>query len=77
MAAAAILNFWNLKILLVIGVERVEKHQHAKFRQNRSIGFEDIKIFRFFKKAAGAILDFQICEILLAEFSGVCRRITV
>jgi len=42
-------------------------HQRAKFCQNRSIGCEDIKIFRFFDMAAAAILDFQICEILLAD----------
>jgi len=30
MAAAAILDFWNREILLAIGAERVEKHQHAK-----------------------------------------------
>jgi len=27
-------------------VERVETHQRAKFRQNRSIGCEDIKILQ-------------------------------
>jgi len=52
MAAAAIFDFWNHKILLAIGVDRVETHQRAKFRQNWSIGCEDIKIFRFFKMAA-------------------------
>jgi len=46
--------FWNSKILLAIGAERVETHQHAKFRQNRSTGCEDIKIFRFFKITASA-----------------------
>jgi len=66
-AAAAILDFWNLKILLLIGMERVETHQRAKFRLNRSIDCEDIKIFRFLKMAAAAILNFQICEILLAD----------
>jgi len=45
--------------------------QRANFRQNRSIGCEDVKIFRFYKKAAAAILDFQICEILLVD--GVWR----
>jgi len=45
MAGAAILYFRNSKILLVIGVESVEIHQHAKLCQNRSIGCEDIKIF--------------------------------
>ena len=29
------------------------------------------KLLRFFKMAATAMLDFQICEILLAD--GVCR----
>ena len=32
MAAAAILDFWNRKILLAIGLERVETHKRAKFR---------------------------------------------
>ena len=43
MAAAAILNFWNREILLVIRVQRVEAHQYAKFRNNRAIGCEDTK----------------------------------
>jgi len=46
-------------------------HQHAKFRQNPSIGCEDIKIFRFFKMAATSILDRRIHKILLAV--GVWR----
>ena len=41
-------------------------HQHAKFRHNRSIGCEDIKIFPFFKMAAAAILDFRNRELLFA-----------
>jgi len=47
MATAAILDFQNCEVLLSIGVQRVEKHQHAKFCQNRSIGCEDFNIFRF------------------------------
>jgi len=47
MAAAAIFDFWNCEILLAICVERVETHQHAKLRQNRSISCEDIMIFDF------------------------------
>jgi len=66
-AAAATLNFWNCNILLPIWVERVETHQHAKFRQNRSIGCKDIKMFRFFKMVAAAILDFRIRKILFAD----------
>ena len=58
MAVAVILDFLNRKILLAIGVERVEMQQHTKFRQNRSIVCEEIKTFRFFKTAAAAILDY-------------------
>ena len=35
MAAAAILDFKNLKFLSVAAVKRVELHHRAKFRQNR------------------------------------------
>jgi len=35
------------KFLLAIWVERVETQQHAKFRQNRSIGCKDIRFFDF------------------------------
>jgi len=47
MVAATILDFRNRKILLAIWVDRVETHQHAKFRQHRSVGCEGIKIFLF------------------------------
>jgi len=57
MAAAAVLNSWNREILLAVGVERVETHQHAKFHQN-PICCEDIKIYRFFKMAAVRHLGF-------------------
>jgi len=71
MAAAAILDFWNREILLVIVVQSLEAHQHARFRQNRSIGCEDINIFLFFKMAAVAILDFRNRELLFAD--GIWR----
>ena len=49
----------NREILLASGVQRVETHQRAKFRHNRSIGGEDnIEIFRFFKMAAVRHLGF-------------------
>ena len=51
---------------MITRIQRVEAHLRAKFRQNRSIECEDIKIFQFFKMAAAAILDFRIREILLA-----------
>jgi len=58
MTAAAILDFCYREILLANGVQRIEAHQPAKYRQNLSIGYEDnIKIFRLFKMAPAAILD--------------------
>jgi len=45
----------------------VETHPLAKFCQNRSIGCEDIMIFRFFKIAAVAMLDFRNREFLFAD----------
>jgi len=74
MAATIILDFWNREILLANGIQRVEVHQHAKYRQNLLIGCEDIKIFLFFKMAAAAILDCRIRKILLAY--GVWRAQT-
>jgi len=77
MAATTILDYRIREILMADAVWRSRpitipnsknwSHQHAKIRQNRSIGCKDIKIFRFFQMAAAAILDFQICEILLAD----------
>ena len=49
MAAAAILDFRNFKILMVGAVKRVEMLQHAKFRQNRLNHGRDMAIFRFFQ----------------------------
>jgi len=57
MAAAAILDFLNFKILMVRTVTRFDVHHLAKFRQNRSNRGRDMAIFRFFKMAAAAILD--------------------
>jgi len=37
------------------------------YRKVWSIGCEDIKIFRFFKMAAAAILDFRNREFLFAD----------
>jgi len=35
-----------------------DMHHYAKFRQNRSVGCDDIRIFRFFKMAAFRHLRF-------------------
>ena len=59
MAAAAILEFLNFKLLTVGWLKRDEVRRHAKFGQNRSNRGGDMAIFRFFKMAAVAILDFQ------------------
>ena len=58
MAAAAILDFENLKFLTVGAVKRVELHHRAKFRQNRPNCDWDMAIFKILKMAAAAILDF-------------------
>jgi len=42
----------------------VKMHCHAKFCLNRSNRGENMAIFRFFKMAAAATLDFQNCKFL-------------
>jgi len=71
MAAAAILDFRNFKILTVGTFKRVELHLRAKFCQNRSNRGQDMAIFRFFIMAAAAILDFQNFKFLTA---GTVKR---
>jgi len=58
-------------LVLAIVVEKVQTHQHANFRQNRSIGCKDIKIFRFFNMAAIAILGYRNREFLFTD--GIWR----
>ena len=47
-----------LSYVTVRAVKRVELHHRAKFRQNRLNRGRDMAVFRFFKMAAAAILDF-------------------
>ena len=47
---------------------RVRTHQHAKFRQNRSIGCGDIKIFSFFQDGGCRHLGF----LKSLNFIGYC-----
>jgi len=56
--AAAILDFQNSKFLTVRQLKRNELRRYAKFGGNRSNHCRDMAIFRFFKMAAAAILDF-------------------
>ena len=59
MAAAAILDFENLKFSTVGSVKRVELHHPAKFHPNRPNRGWIMAIFRFFKMAGDAMLDFE------------------
>ena len=79
MAATAILDFRYFKILTVGTFNRVELHLRAKFCQNRSNRGQDIfmAIFRFFKMAAAAILDFQNFKFLTPERSRGSNCISV
>ena len=58
MAGAAILDFKIFENLTVSTIESVELRHYAKFCRNRSNRGRDVAIFRFFKMAAAAILDF-------------------
>ena len=60
MAAAAMLDFRNFKILTVVAVHRVDLRHRVKFRRNRSNRGRDMAIFEFFKLAAAAILDYRL-----------------
>ena len=58
MAAAAILDFLNLKFLTFRTVKRVELRNHAKFCRNGSNRGQDIVILRILKMADAAMFDF-------------------
>ena len=64
MAAAAMLDFQNCKLLTVGRLKRVELRRHAKFGRDRSNRGRDMAIFLVFKTAAAAILDFQNFKFL-------------
>ena len=72
MAAGAILDFQNFKLLTVGQLKRVEMHHPAKFGRNWSKHGRDMAIFRFSKMAAAAILDFQNFTFLtVGQLEGV------
>jgi len=60
MTDAAIMDFQIFKFLTVGRLKRAELRRSAKLGQNRSNRGRDMTIFRFFKMAAAAILDFEI-----------------
>jgi len=51
-------GFANYKFLTVGRLKRVEMRRRAKYGRNRSDRGRDMAIFRFFKMAAAAILNF-------------------
>jgi len=61
MAAAAILDFSNFKLLLVGRLKRAELRRRTKFGRNRSNRGRDMAIFRFFTMAAVRHLGFVMC----------------
>jgi len=62
---ATILDFQICEILLAVGVWRAQTHNVTKFRPNWLFHCGDIAIFRIFKMAANAVLDWGNREILL------------
>ena len=59
MAVAVMLDFENLKNLTPDTLHTANLQHRAKFHRNRSSGSGEIVIFRFFKMATAAILNFQ------------------
>ena len=57
-------GFLKFEILTVGQLKNAELRRHAKFGQNRSNRGQNMAIFRFFKMAAAAILDFTNCKFL-------------
>ena len=55
----AILDFQKLEILTARALLRAKVRHHAKFRKDRSNCSGNMAYFRFFKMAAGAMLDFK------------------
>jgi len=61
MAAAAILDFSNFKLLTVGQLKRVDVRRRAKVGQNRLKRGRDMAIVRFSKMAAVRHLGFVMC----------------
>ena len=61
MAAVRHLEFLILGNFSVVPVRRANMRNHAKFCTDWSNRCRDMAIFRFFKMAAAAVLDFKFC----------------
>jgi len=73
-AAAAILDFSNLKLLTVGRLKMAELHHRAKFGRNRSKRGRDMAIFRFFNMMAVCHLGFVVCfDHQRRAFGGLYR----
>ena len=72
MAAAAILDFNNLKYLTVT-VKNVKLHHFAKFRQNRSNRGRNMVIFYFLKDGSRCHLGFSKFYIFNGRTRQECR----
>jgi len=74
MAAAAILDFRNFKIVMVGMVTSAKLRHCAKFCADRSNRCGDIMISLFFKMAAAAILEFlaTVCKTVRSMLSVRC-----
>jgi len=67
MAAAAILDFKNLKFLTVEQIKRAALHHRAKFCRNQSNYGQDMAIFRFSNMATAGVLDCKNFKFLKVE----------
>jgi len=74
---SAILDFYNLKILLTYGVQRAEIHYRAKFRQNWSIicwdiaPFQILEILKFYwLLGSGVNLLWRYCAVSIFQDCG-------
>jgi len=77
MAAAAILVFWNRKILLVVRIQRVETHLHAKFCQNCQSIAKILRFFDFSRWRPPPFWIFKFVKFYWLTVSGGPRHITV
>jgi len=65
-------GFLKFLIFTVATVKKVKLRHYAKFHRNRSNRGRDMAIFRFFKMAVAAILDFRNFQILTV---GAVKRV--
>jgi len=77
MAATAILDFFNRKILLAIGVQKIEMHQQPNFVKIGQSVAKIIKIFPFFKIAPSPSWIVGFTKFYWLTLAGWPRHITL